>query len=284
MARKAVSAAEATLKARASTLGSMLSDAFQARQAAARTPAEQALAAMQDAHDAAQRQQALADAQAQLSSAQTDEERLNAQRAVADAQYAIQVAALQRQADTERTALDQKQKDEQRAFDNSLKALTTYLNSAHATAAGARIRINKLMRQFGLDFATIGSLLGSNFADGLAKQESAVAKAATKLANAVKTAIRDGLKIGSPSKVMMSAGRDVSRGLALGMTQNAGLVDRAFSALLPSADIGGTIVNAAAPNVDVRVYLGDQELRGMVRAEIATDNTRLARGILAGVR
>lgn len=285
MAQKTMDAAQATLKTRAASLKDVLSQAFQAQQGAVRTPAEQQLAALQAAHDEAGRAQALADAQAQLSAAQSDEERLSAQRAVNDALYAIQVAGLTARAEAERTALDQRQKDEQRAFDASLTALTTYLANAHATAAGARKKINALMLKYGLDFAGIASNLGNSFATGLEKTIGAVTKAANKLASAVREALRDGLKIGSPSKVAMGYGRDVGRGLALGIERSSGLVNNALRLAMPSTTaLVSPLVQASGGPISVRVFIGDTELRGMVQAEIVNDNTRVARRLLAGVR
>jgi hypothetical protein len=285
MAKKTMDAAETTIKARAATLQDFLTQAFQARQGAAQTPAEQQLAELQRAHDEQQRQQALADAQGQLASAQTAEERVSAQRAVNDALYAIQVAALQDQATAQRTALDQQQKDEQRAFDASLKALNTYLNSAHATAAGARKKINALISKYGLDFATVGNLLGQGFATGLEKSTKDVIKAADKLTAAVRAALREGLKIGSPSKVAIGYGREVSRGLALGISRHSGLVSNAFRLAVPSTALAvSPLVQAASGPVNVRVFIGETELRGIVQAEISTDNTRVARRLLAGSR
>ena len=37
-----------------------------------------------------------------------------------------------------------------------------------------------------------------------------------------------------------------------------------------------------APSVQVRVFIGDQELTSLVRTEIVTANTGLARALLAG--
>lgn len=288
MAQRTVDAAKAVLQTRAGGLQNYIQQAFQAKTAAAQTPAEKALADLQAAHDEAGRQQALAAAQAQMAAATTDEERLSAQQAYTDAAYAIQVAALQKQADAEAVAQAGQQFVQQQNFDKSLAALNTYLGSAHATARGARVRINKLMADFGLDFATIGTLLGSSFSKGLTDSIGEVTKAAGKLAAAVKAALKKGLKIGSPSKVAVGYGHEVARGLALGITRHAGLVDRAMRTLMPTAatlgaDTTAQIQTATGP-VSVRVFIGDTELRGMVRAEISGDNTRIARRLLAGSR
>ena len=287
LAQRTMNAAKTQIQTLAADLQGLLSQAFAARQQAVQTPAEKALQAMQDARDRTQREQALADAQAQIAAAQTAEELLNAQRAYADAAYAIEVARLQEQARLERIQLEGQQAMQQRAFDNALKSLQRYLESGHATAKGARTRINALMQQYGLDFATIGDLLGASLAKGIEGSIDKAVKAANKLTKAVKDAVHAGLKIGSPSKVMQNAGAEVSRGLALGITRNAGLVSNAMRALIPTTAMLGSAeaqIQTATGPISVRVFIGDQELRGMVRTEIVNDNTGLARRLLAGSR
>jgi hypothetical protein len=42
------------------------------------------------------------------------------------------------------------------------------------------------------------------------------------------------------------------------------------------------LTDLPAPSVEVRVFIGDTELKGMVRTEIVDANTGLARTLLAG--
>jgi hypothetical protein len=282
--KRAMDAAKAQASSAASSLQGLLQKAFSAKLGAEQTPAEKALADLQAAHDDAARQQALADAQTQLNAATTDDERLAAQRAYNDAAYAIQVAALEQQAATERTELEGQQTLRQAAFDKSLASLTTYLSSAHATAKGARTRINQVMKQYGLDMTTLGNLLGPSLAAGIAKSTDKAVAAAKKMAQAVYNAIKAELKISSPSKVMEEAGRNVALGFARGIERNAGAARLAMGALGSSTAGGMALLEATAGPVEVHVYLGSQELRGMVRTEIVDSNTGLARRLLAGGR
>jgi hypothetical protein len=94
---------------------------LKARAAPDETPTEAILRQMQEARDDQQRQQALADAIASGDA-----------QAVADAEYEIQVAALQKQADAERKAADEKaakdQEDYQAARDDQRQALQDQLD------------------------------------------------------------------------------------------------------------------------------------------------------------
>jgi phage-related protein len=285
MAAKTIQAARGPLASASGSLADLLGQAFQARQAGQDTAAGKQLKALQDSHDEAARQQALADANAQLAAATNADEVLAAQKAVEQAKYDIQVAALQQRAEQQQKALQGSQFVQQQAFDASLKSLQTYLASAHATAAGARTRIKAIMDRFGIDFGEIGSLLGKSMAKGINDSIDDVVQAAKKLANAVKDATKDGLKIKSPSRVMRDeVGREVARGLALGITQNTGLVNRALALAVPqmtAAATGAAEINAGS-STEVRVFIGDQELRGLVKSEIVAADTGLARTLLAG--
>ncbi|HEY7037159.1 MAG TPA: phage tail length tape measure family protein [Thermomicrobiales bacterium] len=287
MAVAAIRAARGPLSTAATQLGGYLQQAFGASQQAAKTPAEIELANMEAARAEAQRQQALAAAQSQMAAASTDDERLAAQQAYDQATYDIRAAALQKQAEQERAALQGTQYVQQQAFDKALTSLQNYLASSHATAQGARTRINKLMKDFGIDLGTAGTLLGSSFASGLEKSIGQVTAAATKLVAALKKAIKSGLKISSPSRVMRDeVGKQVVAGIAQGITQNSGLVDRALASAIPGIGDGGaaTLLQPIVDdrNVEVRVFLGNQELRGMVRTEIVQSNLGVARTLLAG--
>ena len=282
MAKRTMDAAKAQVETQSAQLQDLLTKAFQARVAAAKTPAEQALASMEEARAQQQRQQALADAQAQLAAAQSAEELLAAQKAYEAAQYDIQVAALQAQAAIERTELEGQQALQQKAFDARLAALNKYLASGHATAKGAQARIAKLASDFGLDLANIGALIGPSMASAITAGIPAAVAAAVKLTNAVKNAIRAGLKTGSPSRWAMEQGKFVSQGLAIGIARHTNMANFALAGLTGAG--GTTMAVADAAPVHVRVFIGDQELRGMVRTEIVGDNTRLARRLLAGQR
>jgi TP901 family phage tail tape measure protein len=300
MAAKSVEAAEGPLKAATDKLSSYLEQAFGAKQSAEQTPAEKRLAAVTAAHDEAARQQALADAKQQQAAATNDQERLAADQAFADAQYAIQVAALQKQADQEKQAQEGRQFVRQQQFDDALKRLQTYLGSAEATAEGSRKRINAFAKQFGIDMSSMGELLGTSFEKGIRKATAGVVDAAKDLADAVKKAMKSGVDV--VSGAAGKAGGKSVPGPAPPASASAGL--RA-AAPLGSAPAGGTLYGTRSPfdaftrtlssiaagpadtqpaATVVRVYIGDEELRGIVRTEVGYIDDATARIVLAGAR
>jgi hypothetical protein len=134
------------------------------------TPAEQQLQDLQDAHDQTAVENQLA----------ADQAAGDAQ-AVAEDLYQIQVRALQKQANLERTARDadfaaqeqnyQDQQDAQKqAFQTELQNLQAQIVAKHETVAQANSDILALMQKFGLDPAwfTSGANAGSALIQGLA--------------------------------------------------------------------------------------------------------------------
>lgn len=280
LALRAIEAARGPLQQASGQLGEMLANAFQAKQAAAKTPAELALERMQMARDQAQRQQALVEAQEQLRTAQTAEETLAAQRALEQAKFDIRAAALQKRAAQERFELDSRQQANKAAFDKGLASLQEYLNSANVTAEGARKRITAFMNRFGIEMSDMGALVGKSLAAGMRASKSEVEAAAAELAAAVSNAAKAKLKIRSPSRVMQDeVGAQIAAGIAQGMLQNAGAVTGALTALTPNIGIES---GAGLGSTHVRVFIGDRELTDIVRAEVASGDTGLARSLLAG--
>ena len=99
-------------------------------------------------------------------------------------------------------------------------------------------------------------------------------------------AAKGALHIGSPSRVFMEMGRNISQGLALGISQSAGLAARA-SAGLAAGTLGaggGMTLGTPSHPLEVRVFIGDTELKGLVRSQIVDANTGIARTLLAGAR
>jgi len=205
--QRAVQAAQSMFSSAWSQLQSDADNAFQAIANAMQTPAGKQLALLQAKHDAEQLSKALADAQKQLADAmaekppapvegQTPEEAAaalkafqaqqaqditNAKQSVADAQYAIQVAALQKQADEEQKQLDAQNALRQRHFDQQLGQLQTALENGHLTQKQAHKKIMALFKKFGIDYSDAGAALGSAFVTGLKESILAAAKAGGKI-------------------------------------------------------------------------------------------------------
>lgn len=292
LAQRTLTAAREVVKGAAGSLSQALSDAFSGVQAAQQTQSEQALAALQAQHDAAARAQALADAQTQLAAAQTADETARAQQAVADAQYAITVASLEASAAVERRALDDQQRAQQRAFDARVKALTTYLTSNSATVAGARKQIAKLLKDFGVDFETVGEQVGKSFVTGLEKSAAAIEKALANVRKKTSGGTADGYTQVGGSSYSAGVAQAPSVRTGVGATSAGGgtLAGTVTPAQRLARALAGVAVRAAgeaAPSLDglaLHVYIGDQELRGLVRSEVVRNDSGIARTLLAGAR
>jgi hypothetical protein len=123
--------------------------AFEAIRGGISTPAEAALAAIADRRENEDLQSALASA---IESGDA--------QAIARAQEDIQIKALQQQAENERRALDQQ-------TEAMREKLTTKLEMMGKVWKGGTADILKLLEGFGVDFATVGSVLGTAFRQSL---------------------------------------------------------------------------------------------------------------------
>ena len=71
----------------------------------------------------------------------------------------------------------------------------------------------------------------------------------------------------------------------IGRLAQGGIVTKPMLSLIGEAGPEAVIpLSGSQPAIEVRVFIGDQELRGMVRTEIVDADTRTARTILAGAR
>lgn len=108
--------------------------------------------------------------------------------------------------------------------------------------------------------------------------------------------IRAALHMGSPSKLMIEYGRNVAESLATGIEDNASLVgdaadllarqvNRTYAAKYDPLAVGagiGASVTTTAPNV--RVFIGDTELKDIVKVQVDEVDTETARQLLYGRR
>jgi len=121
---------------------------------------------------------------------------------------------------------------------------------------------------------TVGVQALKGLLKGLDKMTPRVLSKARAIADAVRMEITKALRIHSPSRVMMDIGENVGEGLSIGMDSALPKVEaaalRMAGASLPNIDGGGP----AAP--EVRVFIGDQELRDIVDVQIV-DASRLDR-------
>jgi len=121
---------------------------------------------------------------------------------------------------------------------------------------------------------TVGVQALRGLLKGLDKMTPRVLNKARAIADAVRMEIVKALRIHSPSRVMMDIGEHVGDGMAIGMDSALPKVEaaalRMAGASLPNIDGGGP----AAP--EVRVFIGDQELRDIVDVQIV-DASRMDR-------
>jgi len=172
---------------------------------------------------------------------------------------------------------------------NIVNGLASAMRGAVGLATSAAGAIESAVKRA---FAGAGSWLysaGRNIVMGLVSGiESAIGSAVgavEHLASLAQKAFSLKNKIFSPSRVYADFGRQIVLGLAHGITRNAGLVTSAVGALGGTPTASGSSSGAPALHhgaIEVNVYIGDTELRNLVRTEIVTDNTRVARRLLAG--
>lgn len=117
------------------------------------------------------------------------------------------------------------------------------------------------------------------------------------LAGSLLDAAKGALGIASPSKLFRDEiGKFIPEGMALGITSNLAPVTIASARMAAAASAGarpgqwtgssasgpGPAPSASPQAFDVHVYLGDQELKDMVRVEVNESNRALKRGALSG--
>jgi len=126
----------------------------------------------------------------------------------------------------------------------------------------------------GKNLQTVGVQAMRGLIKGLDKMTPSVKSKARAIAGAVRDEITKALRIHSPSRVMMDIGENVGEGLSVGMDSALPKVEQAAlrlaGASLPNIDGDGP----AAP--EVRVFIGDQELRDLVDVQIV-DASRMDR-------
>ena len=158
-----------------------------AARAAAIAEAEKAVTAAETAEERAAAEKELARVRRELRKAElqdtiTEEQARAAEKAAREQWQADVLAAekswreaiaayqhydLEQKADAERKALDNAQWLEQQNFDVRLQQLQDYLESGHATAAGAKEMILDLLADFGIEAGDMGELLGKGWVAGI---------------------------------------------------------------------------------------------------------------------
>lgn len=137
----------------------------------------------------------------------------------------------------------------------------------------------------------VGALLyqaGANIINGLIRGiQSKTAAVRDKISSVVQT-IRNHLPFSPAKEGPLSgsgnpenSGRKIVQMLADGIGSQFGTIRGAMSGVLSGGISAPVMAASGSPNIDVRVYLGDEELKGMVRTEISESNRNFRRRALA---
>jgi TP901 family phage tail tape measure protein len=232
----------------------------------------------------------------------TDDQK-QAQQQLADDEYQITVDRLQKQADAEQTALDAQKQRQEQAFQTGLQSLETQISSGKLTGAEAEAKTKTFMQRFGLDFGEMGDLLGSSFTTALQN----ATKSVDTLADALRKKIEAALKLlrdlqDANAAVAAAGGGGVKSAAApapapmvqaslLGAPASAAAGGTLYGVKTPAMRLDDALMSAIsrqaapepAPTV-VRVFIGDTELKGLVRSEVQASDQATARALLAGGR
>jgi TP901 family phage tail tape measure protein len=144
------------------------------------------------------------------------------------------------------------------------------LNALAKKGAGLATSVGRLTADAMFDS---GKNASKGFLAGLISEEKALQKQMTKLGESLVKAIKRALKIKSPSQVMRDqVGKQLGAGLVQGMDRSRADVQAAghrMSAAAISAAWGSPPAGAmtGAGGTEVRVFIGDQEIRDIVRVE-----------------
>jgi TP901 family phage tail tape measure protein len=244
--RAVIQAAQATFQTAWSQMTSGADSAFSRLKGAVQTPAESKLSSLQSDKDELDRQTALTDAYSALriaTEAADSNAMLAAQKQVADAKYAIQVAALQKEADAQRIQLDARTALQQTHFDAALTNLQLHLAKGHATYAEAHKAILKLFKSFGVNYSAAGAELGTAFVQGL---KDSIQEAAGK-AGSLSGKLND-----------VAAGIHIPHAATGGFVSQTGLaVIHQGETITPAGQGGGNV------NITINGYVSDEHLEQM---------------------
>lgn len=283
------------------------------------TKAELALDRLEKAATTGRLTQAITDARAKLQAANAGDDEgvvdpaavVAAQRALDDALLAQQTYALQQRAEVERRERDAAVALKRRHFDEDLAELQARLARQGATQAEAQTAVLALLKKYGVRYQATAGELGAAFVTGLRESLADAVRAARDIANEIedqlgrvnkasasaaaakpKTKGATGLPAGSALGPLSALGDAAGPGpLAAGSSSSTGLVGASSPTRLLGAVIGRALqgitpaASDATPSLEgleVSVYIGDTELRGIVRHEVQRHDAGVARTLLAG--
>ena len=171
------------------------------------------------------------------------------------------------------------------------KILSGIINGVSGIVADVRSRISNTVEAIGNFFNNAynkAKNLGGKVKDGLIAGLSGMASA---VSGAAKGAINAVIGVWNRFKIpaVKVLGKTVFPGFNLpdiSYLAQGGIVTRPTLAMIGEAGPEAVVPLTGSGNapIEVRVFIGDTELRGMVRSEIVDSNTGIARALLAGTR
>ena len=135
----------------------------------------------------------------------------------------------------------------------------------------------------------VGQSIVNGLVNGIQSMWWKVTDRVRALINKIPGPVRDMLGIGSPSKVFAAIGRELPRGMAQGIAKDTPLVSSAVQRMvtvptMPRGDLAGQMTATGALTALVKVFIGDKELRDLVRVETDFLGDVAARELMAGRR
>lgn len=177
-------------------------------------------------------------------------------------------------------------------------AAAAALASANLTDIGSINSTQTQLEGLGDQLGTIGvasfKQAGINMAQGIVQgflsQEALLDKTITDLGNKMPKTFAKSIKAHSPSRVFMDQSKNIVDGLVSGIDTHGYKAMNAVSSLGDSLGIGGgagasTLAPTASGGAtEVHVYIGDQELTGLVTQVVVGTNRTIKRSAKAGSR
>lgn len=222
-----------------------------------------------------------------------------AEKALGDAKYEQQKANLEKQAAAERVQLDARLALQRSHLEAALAAQGKAFATGNVSADKAQAALIKTLNAYGVKYTAAGKTLGSSFVTGL---NQTIGKSMTDLEGLLKrirdaiagvTAANAGVK---PKTAAAAAAGPAAFGVAAlgatGPSLQAGAPSGGtlYGTRSPFASVTQAIRSAGRsaaalepPPTIVRVFIGDEELRGIVRTEVGYADDATARVVLAGM-
>ena len=154
------------------------------------------------------------------------------------------------------------------------------IKKINQTTSEVNKETKKFANRLGKEFYRAGIQAARGMVDGLESQLNKIGRQMERIVNHLVKTLKKALKISSPSRVMYELGEYTTEGFIQGL-----------SAKRPAMDVGGLASGMKSiggghglDGMQVRVYIGNEELTGYIRTEIAHSDASQAEVLYAGRR